>query len=364
MNQEDTAPLKIEHNAKPKRRIFLKIVIGLGIVLLGVLIGSGLGYYKGINDRMTQQTSQVTLAATTQFQLALADQAAGKLETARSRMEYVIQLDPGYPGAVEKLTEIMMASSIIATPTAIPSPMATGTPDTRGEEDLFAQARQYLANGEWVAATDTLDSLRKVNRNFRAIEVDGMYYVGLRYRGMDKILNGNLEEGIYDFTLTERFGPLDKDANSYRNWCRYYINGASFWGLDWAQVVEAFAQIYPSVPNLRDGSGWTATDRFRLGSINYGDQLAAKEAYCDAEYQYASALKISEDQLLAPTATAVYDLCNPPATSTPEPEIVVPTAAPAGPTATPETPIPASSATPEPTVCTVDCTPVVPPVGP
>ncbi len=324
-NIEDTSPLKTESNAKPKRRIFLKIVIGLGIILVGALAGSGIGYYAGLDKRIAAQKNTVALTATTQFQLALADQAAGNLNNARQRIEYVIQIDPSYPGAVDKLTEIMMASSMIATPTAIATAAPTPTEDLRGAEEVFAQAKQLLAASQWAGAVDTLDNLRKINREFRAIEVDGMYYIGLRNRGMDKIMNGSLEEGIYDFTLTERFGPLDKDANAYRNWCRLYINGASFWGLDWEQVVNAFADIYPSVPNLRDGSGWTAVDRYRIASVKLADQYAASGDYCSAEYYYVKALENNDDQLIAPTATAIYKECHPEPTDTPEPEYVEPT---------------------------------------
>jgi tetratricopeptide (TPR) repeat protein len=327
-NIEDTSPLKIEPIAKPKRKIFLKILIGVAIILVGGGLGVWMGYNNGVNIRVENKRQAITLEATKQFQLALADQAAGNFKTAQQRIEYVISLDPNYPGAVNKLTEIMMAMGSAAIPTAIPTNMPTPTADNRGAEQLFAQAKQYLADTQWAAAVDTLDNLRRLDRQFRAIEVDGMYYVGLRYRGMDKILNGSLEEGIYDFTLTERFGPLDNDASGYRNWCRLYINGASFWGLDWGQVVDSFAQIYQSVPNLRDGSGWTATDRFRIANIKYGDQLTGLGKPCDADYYYTQALAMTEDQAVAASATAAAVACHPAVTATPEPPAAVTTEAP------------------------------------
>jgi tetratricopeptide (TPR) repeat protein len=349
-NIEDTSPLKTEPAVKPKRRLFLKIVIGIGIILVGLLIGSAIGYYHAIDLRQQNEAAQRILTATTHFQRALEAQAAGNLKLAQTQIEYVIQVDPNYPGAVDKLTEIMMAQGAAAIPTPEPTAAATSTPDNRGAEELFAQARQYLAESQWAAAVDTLDNLRKLSREFRAIEVDGMYYVGLRYRGMEKIYAGSLEEGIYDFALTERFGPLDWDAYTMRESARLYINGASSWGLDWGQVVDVFAQIYPAVPNLRDGSGWTATDRFRIANVKYADQLAGQGSYCDAEYYYNQAFALSDDQIVAPTATAVYDLCHPAATATTETE-VVPTSGP--PVATTEPP-PATPETPVATVPTVD----------
>ncbi len=320
-NIEDTSPVDIRPTAKSKKRLFLKIIIGVFIVVAGLVIGAGAGYYRAIDLRQHNEASQRILTATTHFQRALEAEAAGNLNIARTQIEYVIQIDPNYPGAVEKLTEIMLAMGAAAIPTPIPTAAATPTPDNRGAEELFAQARQYLAESQWAAAVETLDNLRKLSREFRAIEVDGMYYVGLRYRGVNKILSGSLEEGIYDFALTERFGPLDNEANALRVNSRNYINGASYWALDWKQVIDIFSQVAAAVPNLRDASGWTANDRYRIANGRYADQLAGLGDYCSAEYYYAIAFTISEDQIMAPTATAVYDLCHPPATATPVPVI-------------------------------------------
>ena len=43
-------------------------------------------------------------------------------------------------------------------------------------------------------------------------------------------LKGNLEGGIYDLTLAERFAPIDKDADGFRSWARYYSNRIKFLG--------------------------------------------------------------------------------------------------------------------------------------
>ncbi len=60
--------------------------------------------------------------------------------------------------------------------------------------------------------------------------MDGLIYLCLRNRGIEKILSGQLESGIYDFTLAEQFGPLDGETENYRNWARLYLLGNAFWG--------------------------------------------------------------------------------------------------------------------------------------
>jgi hypothetical protein len=321
--QPEVAKRKKTKRRSPKRRrVVILVLTTLAIILVGGAAGALFGYNSGVRTRVEKYESQVALITTTQYQLALQDQMDGRVEMARKRLEYIIQLDPTFPGATQVLSEVMLemalqpggvAEPVIPMAEAAPTPGMTPTPDLRGAEELFTNASQLLQAGQWANAIEVLGALRKANQSYRAVEVDGMYYIALRQRGLDKILReGNLEGGLYDLALMERFGPLDSEAQNYRIWSRYYITGASFWKVDWAAVVNNFAQVYPSLPNLRDGSGWTATERYRIALVRFGEQLMNAEQWCDAEYQFNQALAISPDVYLDPTATYVYDKCHPP----------------------------------------------------
>ncbi|HMD89684.1 MAG TPA: hypothetical protein VKF38_11025 [Anaerolineaceae bacterium] len=342
-NTEETAPIKIQSGAnksiekkvrKPRRWPW--VMLGVLLILLFGAIGAYLGYRNALAAKIAAANSQKALAAATQFELGLADQKAGKLAQAQERFEWVISVDPNFPGAAEKLTEVMMAQAVVNTPTPQPLPTLTPTVDTRGVDALFSQAQSDLRNKQWQAAIDTMETLRKDNINYHAVDIDGMYYIALRNLGVENILSdGNLEGGIYDLTLAERFGPLDRDADGYRTWARYYITGASFWGIDWSQVISYFSQVVPAFPNLRDGSGITATERYRIALEKYGDQLAGNGDYCGARAQYKLALSYGSDTAVAPTATAIANICSPPATKTPKPPTEQPTGE--GPTNVPPT---------------------------
>jgi tetratricopeptide (TPR) repeat protein len=279
-----------------KRRRWGWVWLGVLLVIIVAGVGGYLGYQNGINQRLEKEASQVALKATDQFQRGLLDLQAGNYELAKKRFEYVIQLDSKFPGVTEKLAEVMLAMNRTATPTQVPTATEiplTPTPDTRSEEQLFADTKQLLVNKEWQKAIDTIEALRKMNLQYRSVDVDGLYYIALRNLGVQKILaEGELEPGIYDLALAERFGPLDAEAASYRTWAQYYITGASFWEVDWSQVVFYFSQVYPALPNLRNGgvNGMTAVERYRLGSIRYGDKLATTGEWCKAKEQYANAL--------------------------------------------------------------------------
>ncbi len=279
-------------------------------MLVFVAIGGLLGYRAGIQQRLDKEASQVALVATEQFQLGLQDQKDGKLDQARQRFEYVVQINPGFPGIADKLAEVMVAINLAETPTAVPTPTLTPTPDLRGVEELLAQARQQLANKDWTGTMATLDTLRKDNLDFHTVDVDGMYYEALRNLGVDNILkNGQLETGLYDLALAERFGPIDTEADGYRNWARLYLTGASFWAADWPQVINYFQQVYQALPNLRDGSGMTAVERYRTALVKYGDQLAAAGDFCKAQTQYEAALAVSPDPTVQPTAEYAAGKC-------------------------------------------------------
>ncbi|MGW8250707.1 MAG: hypothetical protein ACWGO1_08705 [Anaerolineales bacterium] len=298
--------------AAPKRRSPLRWMALIGVLLL-VLIAAGsayAGYQSGINQRTSAESAQTAQQVQEQYELGLQDMEARRFDLARQRFEYVIQYDPSYPGVTEKLAEVLLSMNSTATPTVVPTPTITPTPDTRGVDELYNQAQEHLSNSEWTLAIDTLLALRKADPSFQPVWVDGGLYVAYINRGRDKILrDGDLEGGIYDLTQAEQIGPLDADSKSYQTWARLYITGATFWELDWAQTIYYFAQIQPALPNLRDGSGWTATERLRLAYAGYGDFLAENGDECAALEQFELSLQLGTDPQVEEAYNGVYDEC-------------------------------------------------------
>src|SRR5690606_25864177 len=148
----------------------------------------------------------------------------------------------------------------------------------------------------------------------------------------------NLEGGLYDLALAERFGPLDVDALGYRNWARQYLNGASFWEVDWERVTQYFEEIYPYFPNMRDSSGMTAIERYRIAARSQGDKLMAEGDGCAAYDYYMKSLNAVADGEVQQKADEAYLLCHPPtATPTPTTEVTPTLQAPTQ--ATQETPV-------------------------
>jgi tetratricopeptide (TPR) repeat protein len=333
---QEPAETTQEFKATPKRklgglmgRFFLNVLIFLIIIGLGIFGG----YQSGIGVRQRAQKDLVGQQLNDQFSRALVDIQFGNYNAAQTRLQYILGIDPSYPGAMEKLTEAMVMSNMpTATPVVSPTPVLIV--DDSNYEALLAQAKQLVAAGQWQNVLTVLDTLRAKDSSFHTVEVDGMYYFSLRNMGVDLIKAGNLEGGIYALTLAERFGPLDNIAHYLRENARFYINAASFWELDWKLASEYFYQLSGS--GIWDGT-MTADERYRVASIRYADQLFTEENFCGAYEQYLVAQTVGQlDAEAAGRADQAYLGCYPP-TGTAEPTLIVtPTIDPA---LTAETPV-------------------------
>jgi len=199
-------PSDQEENGKSRRILSWPLLITLSLVALLLIAATSAvgGYFSGINERTDYEVTQVAQQVEDQYKLGLEDMQAKRYELARQRFEYVIKLDPNYPGVTEQLAMVLLEINTTATPTFVPTPTLTPTPDMRGAGELFSQSQLLLADGKWTEAIDTLLKLRKDEPEYQTIKVDSMLYVALRNRGVDRILReGDLDGGTYDLALAE-----------------------------------------------------------------------------------------------------------------------------------------------------------------
>lgn len=323
----DTAPVKIETPAiKPKRKIGRWILLGLLVVIVVTALASVAAYYSAIQARQAMEYNNRVAKAAEHYQYGLQMMDQKNYELALAQFSYVVQLDPNFPGIMEKLAEAQLQSALLQTPTVAPTPQPTATPDTRGVEELFNQASELMRSGDWATAFQTLEALRTADLNFRMVDVDGMYYIVLRNLGLEQIFGnldrgirgGYLEEGVYKLYLASKFAPLDTDAIAGREWARRYITAAAYWGVDWERVVNLFNQIYLAYPYMIDVNGVTAFSRYAQALAYYGDLLYTKEKYCEATQAYESSNAVFQqfnrtppDEIgdLMPKISDAYQLC-------------------------------------------------------
>lgn len=322
IKEDDTQPLKPVK--KPTRWKSMLISI-LGFLLL-IGLGAFGGYSSGIGDRKAAEYDIVSKQLSEQYTFALVDIKSGRYEAAIQRLEFIIANDPSYPGVQQKLTEVLVIS-VIPTPTTTPT--LTATPDFSGAESAYQRSQQLINAQDWPGALAALDTIRKLDNTYKTAQVDGMYYFALRNYGYALITQqGNLEGGIYQLTLAERFGPLDNTANGLREGARMYIIGASFWELDWKQAVDYFYQVGNGWPAMWDGT-MTASERLYIASMRYGDDLYNRQAFCEAYDIYKSAQAIGNlDSTAARNSADAFNQCYPPTPTLevlPTTEVILPT---------------------------------------
>ena len=355
---QPTASQDIELLSSPRAPWVWWIIIGWVLLLAVAALGAYVGYQEGIEERLMLRATEDVEAIEAQYQLGLQDFQAEDYDRARQRFEYVIEQNPNHDRAIEMLARALSIIQATATPTPVTptaTPSLTPTPDLRGDKELFNQAQEHLADGQWDASIDALLSLRKLDPNFQAIQVDSMLYISLRNRGVEKILNqGELEGGIYDFSQAELFGPLDVEVQNYRNWARLYIFGASFWQVDWEQAAFYFGQVALVAPNLHDSSNWAAIERYRTALQNYIDFLVEIRDWCQADAQMEILRSLDANLDLEPTQNWLQNKCAPSTATHAPTDVPTPTAelppSPTGLTPPTEGPTPTVGAPPvEPT---------------
>jgi tetratricopeptide (TPR) repeat protein len=318
----ETQPTSVKSDTQPRPaaapvKKFPRWMAALAVVLLLVLGGLA-GYGSGMGQRYDAQSTQVAGQLQEQFDLGIQAMDAGQYEVAKQHFEFIIENDANFPGVMEAYAELLLRMQTSPTPTFTLTPTVTPTPDLRGVEAIYANIRADLIAHDWDAALAHLDSLRKADPNYLTAEVDSLYYLALRMRGYEKIIppsllcsDINLEGGIYDLTLAERFGTLDSSAEALRTYARLYIIAASFWDQDWLQAQAFFDQVRAGY-DLRDSSCMSASERWRYATIKIAERLLEEGDVCGAEEQFNLAFTISStrNEEFYPTATEVANQCD------------------------------------------------------
>lgn len=346
MDPSDTQPIQRKVPRRPSGPSWLWILaIPLSLALVGGAAALT-GFQAGHAQLAQRSTQEASAALQEQFDLGTRDLLEGRFELARQRFEYILSIDPTYPGAAELLAEALNALSV---PTSTPSPTPipatpTATLDLSSLDGLLAQAQGYFAAGDWSAALHALLAMRAQDPAYRLSDVNVLMAASLRNRGVQKILQGFLEPGLYDLALAERFGPLDAQALSWRSTAQFYLVANSYFGLDWPRAATYFTQLCAA-------GTWDSCRKYAVAALNYGDLLLATQDVCGAQMQYQASLNLAPNPTLHPTATYAAQRCLTatalPPTPTPTPSTGTPT-----PTDTPvdtPTPSPTPSDTPTPT---------------
>ncbi len=285
---------------------FLRSVPGALLVIalfLAVIITAAIwsGYQAGIARRSAAAATAQVLELKRQFELGVEDLAAGRYALAAQRFEYILTMDPNYPGAAARLAEARnVRPTPLPTATSGPSP----TPDPDITKKLLVEAQTAFAAKDWSAAITQANAVRVADPGYELGQVNSILFNSYRNRGIDSIKSGVLELGLADLDQASKLGALDAEALQYQQWANLYVSGVSYWGLNWARTVDTFSVLYQIAPYFRD----TGT-RLHDAHIGYANALMAAGDPCNVANEYAAALVLSSDQATVDKQTAAATEC-------------------------------------------------------
>ena len=327
-----------------------------GLAVFGtmvVLVGGLTGYASGLERRAAREALEAGDSLRDQFDRGVQDLLDGRYENAEQRFEYILSVDPDYPGALELLEDArrgLNQPTLTPSPTAVPTQEVTpsATLDLSSLDGLVEGAQAAIGQGNWDAAIEILVTLIGESPAHRRAEVNQLLYTALRNRGLDKIFRGEREQGMYDLALAERITALDGQAQSWRSSAAFYSFANSYFGLDWGLSTQYFSQICAA-------GIWDGCFKYARSAWEYADLLFKDLDSCGAAIQYDASLRTADREDGPPTATQAFTICMTATavTPTPSPTIdlsVTPTGT-EGPSPTPsETPAITPTFTETPTV--------------
>jgi len=275
------------------------------LLLIGVCTAAYFGFQDGLRAREAARVAAELQSLDEQFERGIEDLLAGRYDLAQQRAEYILGINPEHEAAIGLLDLALEAMNLpTSTPlppeTATPAP-PTPTPDFSSLQGILDSAKTAGENQDYDTAISLCLELRGRAPEFALAEVNDLLYAALRNRGFASILSSNLEQGIYDLTLAERFRPLDDQAASWRRSAAYYLYANSFVGLEWSQAYQSFADLCAA-------GIWDSCFKFALAAKNFGDELQEEDP-CAALVPYEQSLITLPDEELAPTATDAAERC-------------------------------------------------------
>lgn len=271
----------------------LLIMVFAALMVALVAVSTVAGFYAGQADR--ERAEQRKLAE--HYTRGLDHMMARQYELAEAEFEYVLQLQPEYPGARDKLAEARRRQTVVPTPTT-----SAVVALTAGK--IYTQAIQAYQAQDWPLAVERLRQVRALDPAYEAAAVKDMLFQAALTYGQ-QLLNGEqLEEGLYYLDQAAELYPLDQDTLYQRQLAAMYLTARGYWGVDWEKTIERFSELYALAPAYKD-----VFPRLVEAYISYGNYFSNTSEFCPAERQYADAIKIQPNPTLEAQHAAAAQRC-------------------------------------------------------
>lgn len=323
MNAFDAPPedkLAFGKKPYPVRRMVGAALLILSLLLAIYLLVAYLGWQSGQAQLMENQQTELTKLVERQIELAQENITQGSYSLAMRRLEWVLERSPGNARATELLQQAQNALQIALTPAmVVASPTATATPypsPTPGAisdpQQELQRIRRLITDETWEDAARALVSFQLQYPNYERQETNRLLYDAYLNLGLQFVEGEQVELGLYYLRLAENLGDLPQEAEDYRLWANWYLQGIGFYAVNWEVAVRYFRDLCLVAPFYQD-----SCDLLYTALVALGDQYAAAGEWCPAQGYYQEANAQRRNVALAEKIeTAVTNCTN--ATPTPE----------------------------------------------
>lgn len=277
-------------------------VIGIILIALAVVIGvygtvAYLAWQRSQEAQAEEARALLQQEIGEQLTLAGQDMAAGNLQLARRRLEWILQRQPGHAASLQLLSEI---ESRLALPTPTPRPTPTQRAvdeESPAEDDLtpaFNRLQQLVDDGSWSEAVSALIAFQSEHPNYRRLETDRLLYEAYVNLGQDLLSGEQVELGLYYLSQAEALGDLKQEVLDQRLWADLYLSGIAYYGVDWATAATFFRDLCAAAPFYQE-----SCQKLRVSLTSLGDIYAANLDWCPAVDLYREASSHNGDSELS-----------------------------------------------------------------
>lgn len=295
--EADTVPVADDRSdAKPSRplvRVFGLALTIVSVALATYLVVAYLGWESGRRQTNGLQATTRAEQVNRQIELARENLSEGSTQLARTRLQWVLEQDPGNLEATRLQGEIDAAEAAVNRPTEAPAPptvpaaTAEATQASNGELGTQLQTIRDLVNtGAWDAALSQLLSFQQQYPDYERSETDRLLYDTYVNLGLDHVNTDKIEVGLYYFSQAERLGALPQQAQDYRLWADLYFTGISYFGVNWEIATGYFRDLCAAAPFFQ-----SSCSRLQRALEGYGDQLSYQQDWCPAVSVFEEALR-------------------------------------------------------------------------
>ncbi|MDX1613911.1 MAG: hypothetical protein R3300_06335 [Candidatus Promineifilaceae bacterium] len=312
-----------ESSADTRRRLVFRLLGTFFLIAAAVLAIFGtvalVAWEQGQTLRQENARQALEDEVESQLNLAEADMAAGSLNLAARRLEWVLARAPQHERAQSLQQELDELIGRRLTPTVTRAPTSTPSTTTAESEESAAALAEFsslealIAEQNWAQAVTVIPAFQARFPNFRRSQTDGMLYEAYIQRGVELINGSQVELGLFYLDQAERLGDLPQEVADQRVWAELYLLGVGTYQVDWAAAVDYFRDLCAAAPFYQDSCGWL------YDSLTaYGDQFVAAGEFCPAERLYREAWNLGGDGTLSDKLQEASQGCQE-ATPTPEP---------------------------------------------